>query len=1189
MIQLYFKSKIRCCVQLTALLLSTYTFSQFDINYNSAAEINNKSRLPKSPEADAFEKYGSTPVNLYTGTPDISIPLHTIKGRELDLPITLTYDASGIKVTQIATSVGLGWNLNLGGRISRISNGKPDDLSNNPYDNSFELQSALEQGFTFNSENSFLEHLYNFMKPVTEGSLDTLLDYYSLNVMGINDYIVRDLGTDYYHTLMNPRIIINHFGNDNWIVTNEDGTEYHFVDKKEVTRIQGGNDIPGGGTIYNGNSTSSWLLTKIVSKDKLDTFEFDYKLYNWLNSLNNGISSKSYTERTMCPIYLEVTNNFDCNQTRKTSQQMPYTIKHNSELLVEFKYKSREDLSFEQDPYQGGNALDEIVFYNFKASTESQNNFFKKIRFNHSYFGSSNGSSIIYKRLKLDSLVFYKNDITSGKKYSFDYDRPNLIPSIISNSQDFLGLYNGASNSSLVPAPRYNNAQYPGAIRDCNINTMTIGTLNKITYPSKGYSIFNYEQNKIPNSVYHPEENYIEKECIAYNSTYGYHDIPIDYVISPLIHPNMSLIHPFNYPNHSNYQYSNPLNCSWARSSLLQIAEPTNVLIETEGSGVYLITKINSYCNPETTFDGELSETMPTLVNPECQIVTNQIYYTGTAYSHPQDYIIGGLCGTNAESINLPIGNYQITLWEFDIDNNYYGSNGCRIFINKENQIHIPAYYTNENIGIEGFRIESIENYSSTNELSTKKEYKYVDDIASDVSSGVQLGFRPTPKTSHTVHMACASTISPIGICKDVSTITYTSEGINVSPNIGYASVFEVDKDDSSTIGSTQTKFIVGETGLRHSQYGVISFDPIYENGKILEKNIFDNTKIIKKEKFEYSNDNQFFTANSVSFTSSGLVGYAKAGPDVYSLQIYPGVCEQSWMPAPAGPPASWGEGDAWYSSQLGAFCYTPVSQQIIGKHGYLSKKEISTFSPTGDELKQTENYIYESEIPYRLIEKQTSTTNDSYKYEFYEYHPNYPNNNEKVIYISSYNDSQLLFTKAISYVDYGTATNGIANLVSEIATSKGDNNLDSRILFDYDTTTKNIKTSVIPSAATLSNDNYESYIFGYNDMYPVAKLTGVKYSQISSQRLANIKSKSDVVISPSNDLVLRNELNLLRSDFPNAQITTYTYDPVIGVTSITDPKGDVQYFSYDELSRLKEVKDKNGNKLSENQYHYRP
>jgi len=55
-----------------------------------------------------------------------------------------------------------------------------------------------------------------------------------------------------------------------------------------------------------------------------------------------------------------------------------------------------------------------------------------------------------------------------------------------------------------------------------------------------------------------------------------------------------------------------------------------------------------------------------------------------------------------------------------------------------------------------------------------------------------------------------------------------------------------------------------------------------------------------------------------------------------------------------------------------------------------------------------------------------------------------------------------------------------------------------------------------------------------------------------------------------------------------NAMITTFTYDPLIGVTSVTDPKGYAMYYEYDEFNRLKHVKDAANHILSENQYHYK-
>ena len=64
--------------------------------------------------------------------------------------------------------------------------------------------------------------------------------------------------------------------------------------------------------------------------------------------------------------------------------------------------------------------------------------------------------------------------------------------------------------------------------------------------------------------------------------------------------------------------------------------------------------------------------------------------------------------------------------------------------------------------------------------------------------------------------------------------------------------------------------------------------------------------------------------------------------------------------------------------------------------------------------------------------------------------------------------------------------------------------------------------------------------------------------------------------------------LNALRTNLPGAMVTTYTYKPLIGVSTITDAKGDQITYSYDSFNRLQFVKDKSGNILSENQYNYK-
>ena len=80
-----------------------------------------------SPAATDFVKYERIPVSYFNGLPSIDIPLYTLEVKDLKLPIYLSYYASGIRLNQYPTCVGLGWNLNAGGCITRVVNGIPDE------------------------------------------------------------------------------------------------------------------------------------------------------------------------------------------------------------------------------------------------------------------------------------------------------------------------------------------------------------------------------------------------------------------------------------------------------------------------------------------------------------------------------------------------------------------------------------------------------------------------------------------------------------------------------------------------------------------------------------------------------------------------------------------------------------------------------------------------------------------------------------------------------------------------------------------------------------------------------------------------------------------------------------------------------------------------------------------------------
>ncbi|WP_374172801.1 hypothetical protein [Flavobacterium tructae] len=125
------------------------------------------------------------------------------------------------------------------------------------------------------------------------------------------------------------------------------------------------------------------------------------------------------------------------------------------------------------------------------------------------------------------------------------------------------------------------------------------------------------------------------------------------------------------------------------------------------------------------------------------------------------------------------------------------------------------------------------------------------------------------------------------------------------------------------------------------------------------------------------------------------------------------------------------------------------------------------------------------------------------------------------------------------------------------------------------------------------------SYVWGYNKQYQIAKIVNATYQDVSSLLgTVNLKYLSDgykyVVVRPNpepqfkafTDVEIRDMLNTLKTGLPQSQVIIQTYAPLVGVTSITDPKGDMETYIYDSFNRLKTVKDKNQNILSENEYH---
>ncbi len=71
-------------------LLIMLVISYVGINISNAQTYNPfPIIIPPSPEASSLGKYADIPISLFTGTPQISIPIYTIRGHKHQLPISV--------------------------------------------------------------------------------------------------------------------------------------------------------------------------------------------------------------------------------------------------------------------------------------------------------------------------------------------------------------------------------------------------------------------------------------------------------------------------------------------------------------------------------------------------------------------------------------------------------------------------------------------------------------------------------------------------------------------------------------------------------------------------------------------------------------------------------------------------------------------------------------------------------------------------------------------------------------------------------------------------------------------------------------------------------------------------------------------------------------------------------------------
>jgi hypothetical protein len=188
-------------------------------------------------------------------------------------------------------------------------------------------------------------------------------------------------------------------------------------------------------------------------------------------------------------------------------------------------------------------------------------------------------------------------------------------------------------------------------------------------------------------------------------------------------------------------------------------------------------------------------------------------------------------------------------------------------------------------------------------------------------------------------------------------------------------------------------------------------------------------------------------------------------------------------------------------------------------------------------------------------------------------------NNFSEIIESNSYRNGDQLYRFKTNYAKDATTSNLI--LPKEVFSNKGNNYLERKVVYDSYDSIGNI------TQYTQENGIPVTIIWGYSNTLPIAKIENVLFSNIQN-------SMSTIQNSSVNDTeaVFLSNLNSFRSaillQYPSCNITTFTHKPLIGVSTITDVKGDKATYFYDNYNRLLNVKDKNDNIISQNLYHFK-
>lgn len=1059
-----------------------------------SGQTNVKHYIPTvlSPDIGTLSKFIDIPVSHYTGSPDVSIPIHTVRlGKYLTVPITLRYHMSGIKVDELASNVGLGWNLDAGGAIIHSIYGLNDGQQNGWTKNQTNIPQTglLREDFYENETVNYDAPWYIFNNSVMNGHIDSQPDLFSYSIPGKSGkFFFTQQGKVNFMPFENSKIefVTSVNGFVSFSIIDDKGIRYSFNTKETI----GFERNSGCNGMEYGDSGQSFFLDRIVAPNN-DYIEFEYEPYDYTSKIQfSETRANRISGDNGCPVILPC----KVEQKEIVHSFRIKSIKSSLGEVVNFSYStSRADLL-------GSKALNKIVS---QINGQTINTF----DFNYGYFLASSLSpdTTLNKRLKLNSLI--KNNT---EKYTFDYNSLNL-PHRLSVQQDHWGYYNGLLNSSagtLLPVD-LNNSFISGANRETDPEAKLASTLQRITYPTGGNTSFYLESNEIYNQF---RKTIPEQQGVSF---------------TPL--SNEPAVYELNVPN-----TARSFTASWDISKSI-----INASVKLEKNGVQ----------------------------------------------------IGIYTGKSNGSIDIPqlaAGTYQVK-FSYVTDPNDLSSDIFRI-----GWIFDKLESVAENRLVGGLRIKQVNHDSNDGLPAIIKNYTYklkgtVNSSGKTLYTPVYIYKRYMPHTSSTQPICVyiqqnSNSLAPLSLLSGGSTVyDYIEEYVsNNREQSGYTSYDYVNEGtvpiDSADLSMDGIKFPFAPKIVNSWLNGVLLKKTEYNYDK--SQNKFSPIRIA-----EYEYKKQIGDGANESFVRGATIGVkTSASYNIFAIDYY--YLYSSWFRLLR-------EKETIFSTQGGVenikeyFYDNPI-------HGYPNR--IKRSSSNTRSLIEMTLFPGDYNVGTVFIDNMTSKNLAAYPIERLKYFEQdnvpkfiqgevnqYKMGGQGLIDVSYQLETQLPIP--ITAFKKSNSTLGDPNFVGVNGSFVKDDRYKVNFQFlTYDPYGNLREFRDRSNALTV-------YLWGYGGQYPVLEIKNTTYAEVSTVLTKaviddlNSSSQTETVM----ETLIKNAATKLRNALPQAMVTSYTYRPLVGMTSKTDTRGIIEYYKYDGIQRLQGILDHLNNVNKSFDYHYRP